>query len=718
MDLLAQLSGHWTWIDTVVVVAYLAITTIIGERLSGKQANLQDFFLGGNKLPWYAVTGSMIATEISAVTFVGVPAIVFGVGGNFTYLQLGLVAGLLARIFVAVILIPAYYKQRIYSPYDYMGNQLGGGARGVMTALFSVGGVLAQASRVYLTAVILELVLSSPLAWIESVSGIPPLVSAVIIIGFVAVLWTIIGGIATVIWTDVMLFLVFVIGGLTALFIIAADLTGGFGELVSVGAAGGKFRLLDLDLEFSPTKEFTIWTAAIGSLFGNIGAYGTDQLMAQRIFCCRSQREAKIAVIAGYAGQAVTALMLLVGVGLWVYYKGEAAVQVEHPPAEMIAQGVTPLPVEQWARPLEGAAAEKFAKEPDRIFPLFILSPAIPRGMTGLIIAGIFAAAISSLDSILAALSQTTISALYLPLRERRLARRRRERGEEPMPVIAPQEVPEGVPEEQAVERAAAEANAQSEAAEARHMIFVSRLLVVFWAVLLCLMTFVIHAYKDRFGIPILPLALGLAGWVQGSLLAAFFLAWLPLNANGRGLIWGAPLSVLCVMSLRFHDSWWFYCAIAASIILLVTWLLFCLLGDPRRMKIRLLKTPVLIVGCLLLLWLVEYGYFHGKPLPPKDPSPVAQVEVPGEVEPGEAPAVPPSEAAGMVQGGVEGGATPPTLRPGEPPQPVAIEYEKVPPAFPWWPLIGGVIAFTFSYLLADPRERTAQAAAGPLSSE
>jgi solute:Na+ symporter, SSS family len=647
MDLLAQLAGHWTWIDTAVVIGYLAITTIIGERLSGKQSSIQDFFLGGNKLPWYAVTGSMIATEISAVTFVGVPAIVFGVGGNFTYLQLGLIAGLLARLFVAFVLVPAYYKQRIYSPYDYMGNQLGGGARGVMTALFTVGGVLAQASRVYLTAVILELVLAGPLAWIEQVTGLSPFFSSVVIIGFVAMLWTIIGGIATVIWTDVMLFLVFVIGGLTAIFIIAMDLSGGFGELFAVGSAGNKFRLWDLDPRFDPTKEFTIWTAAIGSLFGNIGAYGTDQLMAQRIFCCRSPREAKMAVVAGYVGQAVTALMLLVGVGLWVYYKGEAAVHVENPPSALVAQGVTPqaLPVEQWTRPLGGAAAELYRREPDRIFPLFILSDAIPHGLTGLIIAGIFAAAISSLDSILAALSQTTISAVYLPLREYRLRRRRREGFEPVLPVVAPDEVPQGVPEERAVERAAAELEREkSEAQEARHIVFVSRLLVVFYTIVLCAMTFVIYAYKDRFGIPILPLALGLAGWVQGALLAAFFLAWLPLNVNGRGLIWAAPLSVMCVISLRFHDNWWLWTTYTASGILLLSWLLFAGLGDRRRMTIRFAKTPILLLGCALLVWLAHYGYFE--------------------------------DAAG----------------------------NKVPPAFPWWPVIGGAVAFSFGYLMADPR--------------
>ena len=110
---------------------------------------MEDFFRGGNKLPWYAVSGSMIATIISAVTFVGVPSRAYT--GDFTYLQFGIIAGLISRLFVAFVLVPAYYRHNVYSPYDYMAHKLGESARSVTTALFSLMGLLAQASRVYLT---------------------------------------------------------------------------------------------------------------------------------------------------------------------------------------------------------------------------------------------------------------------------------------------------------------------------------------------------------------------------------------------------------------------------------------------------------------------------------------------------------------------------------------------------------------------------------------
>jgi solute:Na+ symporter, SSS family len=632
----SRLQLHFGWVDWLVVLSYLVITTWIGHALAGKQATIRDFFLGGRKLPWYAVAGSSIATEISAVTFVGVPAIVFGLGGNFTYMQLGIIAGLLSRIVVAFVLVPQYYKRLIYSPYDYMGNQLGGGVRGVMTALFSFGQLFAQASRVYLTAVVLELILANPLASVTNATGMSTLMLSIIVIGVVSVLWTVIGGIATVIWTDVILFLVFVIGGLTAVTVIAFDLDGGMSQLIGTANAGGKFKLFDLDPKFDPVKEFTIWTAAIGTLFGNIGAYGTDQLMAQRIFCCANQREAKKAVIAGYAGQLVTALMLLVGAGLWVYYKGDAAVPYERDAAAMVATG-TPakslpdLPVESWAHPLEGHARELFEKEPDRIFPIFILSDAIPPGVTGLMIAGIFAAAISSFDSILAALSQTSINGIYLPIRRRILGRTQSEEDE----LHARED--------------------ESGGREHKHILTVSRMLVLFWAVMLCVVALGIDSYKSSFGIPILQLALGIASWTAGALLAAFLLAWLPLKINGRGLVWAAPLSVLCVIALRFASvDWWITTSYLASGILIVSWIVAAAFeAGPRRMS-RLLHTPVLAVGCVLLVWLSYNAYFD--------------------------------------RNGV-----------------------REPLAFSWWAMVGTFIAFIFGYLLADPQaERSPESSAVP----
>ena len=166
------MSGHFTWIDWGIVVAYFVATTLIGGVLAGKQATIRDFFLGGRKLPWYAVSGSIIATEISALTFVSVPFVVFSPGGNFTYLQLGVFGSFFARVIVGYVLVPAYYQREIYSPYDYMGHRLGPSVRSAATVLFMIGGMLAQAARVFLTAVVLRVILHNELGALAKATGI------------------------------------------------------------------------------------------------------------------------------------------------------------------------------------------------------------------------------------------------------------------------------------------------------------------------------------------------------------------------------------------------------------------------------------------------------------------------------------------------------------------------------------------------------------------
>ena len=546
----AALAGRFAALDWAVMLGYLGLVTVLGVCLAGKQKSLDDFFRGGGRLPWFAVSASLIATTVSAVTFVGVPAVSFNpAGGNMTYLQLGLVAGLLSRLFIVWILIPAYYRHRVYSPYDYLHEKLGAGARGVTTALFTLGGVLAQSARVYLTALVLELVLHDQLAALQGVTGLSPFAGAVVLIGVIAVVWTMLGGIATVVWTDALLFLVFVTGGLAALGVVVFGLDGGVGELWRVGRERGKLEVFNFQSAFDLTENYTLAAAGFAAVVGQIGAYGTDQLLAQRIFCCKNARHAKFAVMGSYAGEAITLLMLLVGVGLFVYYTA-------HP-------GL-----------LSDAGAAKVAQENDKIFPVFILTQ-MPAGLTGLVVAGIFAAAISSLTSILAALAQTTLSATVLPWRAKR-------RAQEP---------------------AAGE--------DDRQTLLLSRLLIVFWGVVLCAAAFGVSAYKSHAGVAILDLALGLATYIWGGLFAAFLLAWLPLNINGRGLVWSAPLGVLAVVATKFHEPWAVSLLSAAGVFLVASWMVAAFASSATaRRGARLAKTPLLIAGCGLVVLMGWRGYF------------------------------------------------------------------------------------------------------------
>lgn len=589
--LLAGLSAQFTGWDWAVVVGYLVLTTWLGAAMAGKQATIRDFFLGGRKLPWYAVSGSIVATEISALTFVSVPWVVFQPGGNFTYLQLGVFGSLLARILVGYILVPAYYQREIYSPYDYMGRRLGGNVRAMTTGLFVLGGLLGQSARIYLTAEVVNVVLHDQLTRLTNHFGLNELAWAIILIAGVSVAWTLIGGITTVIWTDVVLFLAFFVGALIALGAVVSQLDGGVSAMFRAGweakesgipwatwgqpavsGPWGKFTFFDWSLD--PTRAYTIWTAVIASTWAGVGAYGTDQLMAQRMFCCKSPRDARRAIIVSAVGQFVTIAVALVGVGLFAYYQA-------HEPS--------PDARELLATRDKG----------DRILPVFTVE-VVPRGLKGLIIAAIFAAAISSVMGILTALSQTVQTAFYEPL----LAAFRRARGRSP---VTPSD---GAADATSV-RETAPVGIVGQTAPDRSVL-VGRVLVVFWGVALSLMAYlaasVAHHYRS-----ILDLGLSMAGYVGGALLAGFFLGFLRLRIDGRGFMYSGPLSVLCVFALIWHQPWTHVVCWTATVIFLIAWLRPWF--GPSRLKIALndcLQTLGLLAGLGLMLWLNYFGYWEG----------------------------------------------------------------------------------------------------------
>lgn len=363
------------FLDWAVVAAYIVGTTIVGHRLKGRQKNTRDFFLGGRNMPWYAVSASTIATTISAVTFIGVPATVYAADGSFVYLQLAL-GGVIARILVARFLVPLYYEKEFYSPYEYMADRLGPVVGRITAGMFFLGGILGQGVRVYATALVLEIITG----W--------SMMQSIAVIAMFAVLWTWMGGIAAVIWTDFVQFCILVAGGIAALFFIVNGLPDNWSTLISVGQQGGKFHTFDFSTD--PRVAFTFWAALIAMPFQNVAVYGTDHLFVQRLLCCRNQREAQKAVLWSTLGELVPVLMLMVGVGLFAFYE---------------------------YFPLADSLAASVAERGDRIFPLFIISE-IPTGLKGLLIAATLSAAISSLDSILAALSQISLTMFYKPFIE------------------------------------------------------------------------------------------------------------------------------------------------------------------------------------------------------------------------------------------------------------------------------------------------------------
>ncbi|MGK0482254.1 MAG: SSS family solute:Na+ symporter, partial [Planctomycetota bacterium] len=271
-DAVPSLDGGFSLIDWLVVLAVLVAITIIGERLAGKQETVRDFYLGGRRLPWYAVSASIIATEISAVTFFVVPSMVWKTGGNLLYLQVGVFSALVARLIVAFVLVPAYYEREVYSPYEYMGNRLGPGVKKMTTGLFMVGGLLAQASRVYITAVIIEVLAKEELDAIAAMTGVSPIAAAVAVIALVALLWTWLGGVATVIWTDAFLFLMFVAGLIGMLIVLHSGTDGGLMASIEMARETGRLTFIDTDFAFS--KPYTLIAVVIAISWGFVGPFG------------------------------------------------------------------------------------------------------------------------------------------------------------------------------------------------------------------------------------------------------------------------------------------------------------------------------------------------------------------------------------------------------------------------------------------------------------
>ncbi len=490
---------HFTGWDWGVIFGYLLLTTWVGHRMRGKQSTIRDFFLGGRSLPWQAVCGSIIATEISGVTFLGVPGTLFALHGNFTYLQWA-IGSVIGRIVVAVFFVRVFYEREIYSPYDYIGQKLGRPAKVLATVLFTVGSILAQSVRVLVAAIPLKVVTGLPIGW------------CIVAIGMFAVIWTLMGGMRTVIWTDVMQFALFTLGGLFALIWVISHLDGGLAEFLHTAAMYGRLDFWDTRLRAD--LEFTLWVALLAVPFQNISVFGVDQLNAQRMFCCRDAKAAAKALIFSSCGQLLTLLMLLVGAALFVHYNKNPFTEPEAAilfPAGSVEESVARMEAAPLLEHPETGAKSRVHKpaEPDYVFPMWITT-VLPVGLSGLILAGVFAAAISSLDSILAALSQTTLSLLYHP-----------------------------------EEKSDAEL-------ERIGLVWKSRLLVVGWGLALTAFTFLL--YIARQGIPILPLAFGMTSYTVGPLLGLFLCAFWQVGSV-RGAILGACLSIALVLFMRM-DVW------------------------------------------------------------------------------------------------------------------------------------------------------------------
>lgn len=360
-------------IDLLVIVAYLAGVTLFGLRFRGKQRTLKNYFLANNTIPWWAISLSIVAAETSTLTVIGVPGMAYDKDFRFLQLVIGYLVG---RIIVSFVLIPQYFRGQLVTAYQLIDRRFGGRLRSLTAGLFLITRAAAEGVRVFAVAIVIRVALGSLLT---GLSDYQRDMAAIAIVTVLTLIYTFEGGMAAVIWTDVVQLSIYVAGTLVAVFSILHLVPGGWLTIHAVAAQAGKFRLWDTSTNLS--TAYTLWAGVIGGAFLTTASHGTDQIIVQRLLSARNERQAKTALLSsGVSVFILFALFLLVGAMLFVYYK-------MFPPAAAFSRT-------------------------DIIFPTYVVSR-LPHGLAGLLISAILAAAMSNLSAALNSLSSTTIVDFY-----------------------------------------------------------------------------------------------------------------------------------------------------------------------------------------------------------------------------------------------------------------------------------------------------------------
>jgi SSS family solute:Na+ symporter len=351
-----------TWLDYAVIAGYLIAITAFGSWFARFQKSTRDYFLTGRSVPWWAICFTIVATETSTLSFIGVPAGAYG--GNMTFLQLAL-GYIVGRILVSVLFIPAYFRGELYTSYELLQRRFGPGVKNIAAAIFLVTRTLADGVRLFATALVITVVTQVPVTW------------TVIIVGTAMIIYTTRGGASAVIWTDVVQMFVYIAGALAVLYGLLQNIDGGWSTAVAMGREAGKFRVFDFSTD--PRQIYTFWAGMLGGVALTLATHGTDQYLVQRLLSATSSRAAASGlVLSGVIVFAQFTLFLTIGVLLYVFYQQ------------------TPLP-----RPLATN---------DEVLPLFVVT-SLSHGAAGFIVAAIVAAALSPSINAQAA---TTVNDFYL----------------------------------------------------------------------------------------------------------------------------------------------------------------------------------------------------------------------------------------------------------------------------------------------------------------
>lgn len=459
------MSGGFTLLDWVVLALYLIGTTLLGIWLGRDQKDARDYFVASQRIPWWAILFSVVATETSALTFISIPGLAYV--GNLSFLQVAL-GYMVGRVVIAYTLLPRYYQGELVTAYALLEKRYGLATRRFASVVFMVTRSFGDSVRVFATAIPVALIIG-PVVPAEYVGPL-----SILILGAFTVLYTYHGGMRAVVWTDVLQTGVYLIGGVAAMWLIGRGVTGGWGAILDGAAAQGKLQLIDTYTGID--RPHTLWAGLLGGAFLSMASHGADQIIVQRLMASGSLADARRSLIgSGVVVLAQFLMFLLIGVGLHAFY-----------------------------------AAETFPR-PDAIFPRFIVE-VMPAGLTGLVIAAILAAAMSTVSGALNSLAAASLHDLYLPLTGKR--------------------------------------------AEDAGVLRTGKVFTLVWAAILIGGAML---YRDE-GTPVVTIALSIASFTYGGLLGAFFLAILVPRTIQRDAITGMSVGIGIMTFVVFAKalSGWF----------------------------------------------------------------------------------------------------------------------------------------------------------------
>ncbi len=356
-----------TPVDLAIVAAYLIGITLFGIRFRRGQQNIRDYFLGGRTAPWWALAFSIVATETSTLTIIGTPALAFA--GNLTFLQLvfGYVVG---RVIIVLVFIPRYFRGEFYTAYQLIEKRFGRRMKAVAAATFLLTRGLAEGVRIAAIGLVVSVAFGTGQR------------TSVILIMLLTLVYTFEGGMKAVIWTDVIQLVLYFTGFVTAFFLLLHGFPGGWAQISHMAAAAGdKFRVFDFAFSLTnAAKTYTFWSGVLGGAFLTMASHGTDQTIVQRLLAARSERESKLALLAS-AGIVLVQFTLFLVLGVMLY---------------------------AWS----GAPAVVPGASYDSVFPEYVVRE-MPIGLRGLLIASIFAVAMSNASGSLNSLAASTVVDFY-----------------------------------------------------------------------------------------------------------------------------------------------------------------------------------------------------------------------------------------------------------------------------------------------------------------